>query len=142
VIGELVYDFLVALDEPGKSMALQAVWLVALLAVLPIAVRAGGIVGVAVGHAAVAVGVVLPSYAIVLRATGVSLRDLAAAVIRPLAGVALGGAAAASVVLLISDRALQLGAGALVVAVAYLAVVYPMRAMVRSPLTIGREAPA
>lgn len=142
VIGELVYDFLVALDEPRKSLALQAVWLLALLVVLPVAVRAGGIVGVAVGHAVVAVVVVMPSYAIVLRSAGVSLRGLAASVLRPLAGGLLAGVAAGAVALLVSGRLVQLAAGGAVVLLVYLAAVYPMRSMLRSPLTAGARAAA
>lgn len=134
VLGELVYDFLVALGMSRSNLVLQAVWLVALVITLPIAVRADGIVGVAIAHACVAVLIVLPSYAFVLRRAGVSLRGLAAQLVRPLAGGILGAAAGICAISLISDGIVQLMIGGALVASVYLAVVYPMRTMLTSPL--------
>lgn len=134
VLGELIYDFLVALGMSRSNLALQAVWLVALVIALPIAVRIDGIVGVAIAHAAVCIIVVLPSYAIVLRRAGVSLRGLAAQLVRPLAGGILAAAAGISAVSLIGDGLAQLAIGGALVALVYLIAVYPMRAMLKAPL--------
>ncbi len=134
VLGELIYDFLVALGMARSNLALQGIWLAALLVTLPIAVRVGGIEGVAIAHAGVAVVVVLPSYAVVLRRAGVSLGGLAAQLSRPLAGGILAALAGVAAVELIGDRFAQLAIGGCLVALVYVAAVYPMRAMLKSPL--------
>jgi O-antigen/teichoic acid export membrane protein len=135
VLGELVYDFLVALGMSRSNLAVQAIWLAALLVTLPVAVRVGGIEGVAIAHACVAAIVVLPSYAFVLRRAGVSLRGLAAQLVRPLVGGVLGAAAGISAVALIGDGFMQLAIGGVLIASIYLAAVYPMRTMLKAPLT-------
>jgi PST family polysaccharide transporter len=137
VLGELVYDFLVALGSSGSNLTLQIVWLGALVISLPMAVRAGGIEGVAMAHAGVATFVVLPAYAIVLRRAGVSLRAMAAQVSRPLVATIAGAAVAAAVVFLIGDQLAQLTIGAALIGLVYLAIVYPMRSLLRAPAVVG-----
>jgi O-antigen/teichoic acid export membrane protein len=132
VLGELVYDFLVALGLSKPNLAIQVVWLVGLAVALPIGVRAGGIEGVAIGHAVVAVLVVGPMYAYVLRRAGVSLRQIAVQLSRPVAGTAIGAVAGATVIVLVSGGLAQLVLGGALVGLVYLAVVYPMRAMLRA----------
>lgn len=137
VLGELVYDFLVALGSSGSNLTLQIVWLGALVISLPVAVRAGGIEGVAMAHAGVATFVVLPAYAIVLRRAGVSLRAMAAQVSRPVVATLAGAAVAVAVVLLIGDQLTQLTIGAALISLVYLAIVYPMRTLLRAPAVVG-----
>lgn len=132
VLGELVYDFLTALGRTVPNMVLQALWLVALVAALPFAVQEEGIEGVAMAHAAVAAAVVLPGYAVVLRRAGVSLRALVRALLRPLIGGLLAtGAGLGMLELVDSDLVLLLG-GSAAVGVVYVAVVWPMRSMLRT----------
>ena len=133
VIGELVYDFLVALGSSRSNLTLQIVWLGALAVSLPVAVRAGGIEGVAMAHAGVATLVVLPAYAIVLRRAGVSLRAMAAQVSRPLVATVAAAAVAVAVVLLVGDQLVQLGVGAALIGGVYLAIVFPMRTLLKAP---------
>jgi O-antigen/teichoic acid export membrane protein len=132
VIGELVYDFLVALGSSRSNLALQAVWLGALVIALPVGVHAGGIEGVAVAHACVATFVMLPAYAIVLARAGVSLRAMAAQVSRPLVATIAAAAAAVTVVLLVGDQLAQLALGSILIGCVYLAIVYPMRTMLKA----------
>jgi len=132
VMGELVYDFLVALGSSKSNLALQVVWLAALAVALPLAVRIGGIEGIAIAHAGVAVLIIFPAYAIVLRRAGVSLRVMGAQLSRPLAGTVLGALAGTSVVLLVGDRLAQLALGGALVGLVYLVTVYPMRAMLKA----------
>lgn len=133
VIGELVYDFLVALGSSRSNMTLQAVWLVALVITLPFAVRAGGIEGVAMAHAGVATLVMLPAYAIVLARAGVSLRAMAAQVSRPLVATLAAAAVAVAVVVLVGDELARLAIGPVLIGCVYVAIVYPMRTLLRVP---------
>jgi O-antigen/teichoic acid export membrane protein len=133
VIGELVYDFLVALGSSRSNLTLQVVWLLALVVALPIGVRAGGIEGVGIAHACVAILVVLPAYAIVLHRAGVSLRAMAAQVSRPVVGTLAAAAVATAVVLLVRDQLIELALGGALIGLAYAAVVYPMRSLLKAP---------
>jgi PST family polysaccharide transporter len=133
VIGELIYDFLVALGSSNSNFTLQAVWLGALVIALPMGVKAGGIEGVAIAHAAVATLIVLPSYAIVLRRAGVSLRAMATQVSRPVVGTVAAAATAVAVAAVIGDDLVQLTLGAALIGLVYLAIVYPMRTLLKAP---------
>ena len=126
-VGELAYDFLVALDRSRAALGVQAAWLAASVPAMVVGVRLDGIRGVAMAHAAVCLGVALPGYALVLRRAGVRLPDLAGALARPVAGLLLGAAAglAASAVPLGDLGRVLLGGVA--ISAAYLAAVYPMR---------------
>jgi PST family polysaccharide transporter len=134
VMGELVYDFLVALGASRSNLALQVVWLAALAVSLPVAVRLGGIEGVAMAHAGVAVVVVAPAYALVLRRAGVSLRDMAAQLSRPAAGTVAGAAAGVAVVLWIGEDLVQLAVGGVLIAAVYAAIVFPMRTVLKTSI--------
>ncbi len=134
VIGELVYDFLVALGSSRSNLTLQVIWLGALVIALPIAVRGGGIEGVAMAHAGVAAFIVLPAYAVVLSRAGVSLRAMAAQVSRPLVATLAGAAVAVAVAVLVADQFMQLILGAGLIGLVYLAIVYPMRSMLKGPV--------
>lgn len=129
VMGELAYDFLIALGRSRATLAVQALWLAASVPALLIGVARGGIEGVALAHAAVGLGVALPGYGFVLHRAGVSLVALGRALRRPL--LALGLAALAGAVVRVGVRA-ELGQillGSAVVLLVYLAVVHPLRAL-------------
>jgi O-antigen/teichoic acid export membrane protein len=132
VLGELAYDFLVALGESRANLAVQAVWLVTLIPALLVGVHYDGIRGAAIANAVIAAGVVIPVYGIVLRRAGVSMRIMAAELARPLAGGLLAGAAGVAVVLLVPDNLTQLAVGAALVGLVYVVVVYPMRGVLRA----------
>jgi PST family polysaccharide transporter len=70
-------------------MWLQAGWFVALVVCLPIGAHLDGIRGVAAAHAAVAVLLVLPAFALAVRATQVPMPLLAKSVARPIVGLIL-----------------------------------------------------
>jgi PST family polysaccharide transporter len=133
VIGELVYDFLVALGSSRSNLTLQVLWLGALVIALPMAVRSGGIEGVAMAHAGVAAFVMLPAYAIVLHRAGVSMRAMAAQVSRPVVATLAGAGVAVGVAVLIADQIAQLTLGAALIGLVYLAIVYPMRSLLKAP---------
>lgn len=132
VMGELVYDFLVALGHSRPNLIIQVVWLAGLAIALPIGIRAGGIEGVAIGHAVVAVVVVAPMYAYFLNRSGVSLRAMASQLSRPVAGTALAAVASLLVGSLVPGQIAQLLLGGALVGLVYLAIVYPMRAMLKT----------
>jgi len=132
VLGELVYDFLVALGASRTNLILQAVWLAALLPVLPLAAGLGGIEAVAIGHALVAIVIVIPAYAIVLRRTGVSLRMMARQLARPVIGSLLVGVVALAGLVLVSGKLAQIAVGGTLAAFAYMLAVYPMRATLKA----------
>jgi PST family polysaccharide transporter len=133
VLGELVYDFLVALGSSRSNLSLQVLWLGALVIALPIAVRRGGIEGVAMAHAGIAAFIVLPAYAVVLHRAGVSLRAMAAQVSRPVLATIVAAGAGLAFALIVADRFAQLTAGAALIGLVYLAIVYPMRGLLKSP---------
>ena len=84
-------------------------------------------------HAGVAAFVMLPAYAIVLHRAGVSLRAMAAQVSRPVAATVAGGGVAVGVLVLIADQIAQLTLGAALIGLVYLAIVYPMRSLLKAP---------
>lgn len=131
VITELAYDFLVAVGRSTSTMVLQAVWTLLLVATLPVAASAGGIRGVALAHAIVAVGVVLPLYLVAIRRAGVPLAPFAVALARPVGGAALTVAAVAGVRLITDPGAVQLVVGGAVGLAVYLPLVAPLRSELR-----------
>jgi O-antigen/teichoic acid export membrane protein len=92
---DLCYDLLSGIGRTRALFALQASWIVLLLPALIVGAGADGIRGVAVGHAVVAWGVMVPLYTAMLARSGLAPRRVAAQVTRPLL-VALGGGAAAA----------------------------------------------
>ncbi|SDY60927.1 polysaccharide transporter, PST family [Amycolatopsis xylanica] len=128
---ELAYDYLVALGRSRTTMWLQGGWLAALAVALPVGAHFGGIEGVAVAHAAVALLVALPAFAVAVGRTGVHLASL----VRPLVRPVLGSAAMVAVLLLLrlafAPSALLLVVGGLACALVYAPFVWPLRAELR-----------
>ncbi len=85
---ELAYDFLVIKGDSRWILYVQLGWLVVLVPALLVGAHVGGLRGVAVAQAVVAVLVVLPAYALLLRRVGLQLKSLARAV-WPAAAIAL-----------------------------------------------------
>lgn len=130
VASELGYDYLVALGRPGRTVWLQAIWLAALAVALPIGAHIDRIRGVAAAHAGVAVVIVLPAFVYAVCRTGVSLRVLGSAVRRPVLGCVLLVAVVLAARWLTGSALFQLLGGVLGCLV-YLAVVWPMRRLLK-----------
>jgi PST family polysaccharide transporter len=131
VAGELAYDFLVALGRSRATLWLQGGWLAALALALPVGAVTGGIQGVAVAQAAVALLLMLPAYTIAVARTGVSLRAAAASLARPAIGCALLTATVVLVRVCTAPSLLQLVLGGALGIAVYLPVVWPLRHMVK-----------
>jgi O-antigen/teichoic acid export membrane protein len=71
---ELAYDFLVIKGESQGILFVQIGWLTVLVPALIVGARFGGLRGVAIAQAMVAVFVVLPAYALLLRHAGLCLK--------------------------------------------------------------------
>ncbi len=83
---ELAYDFLVALGKTRTVAVLQAIWFATLVPALIVGATWGGIRGIALMHAIVAGGVVLPAFAYALVRSGVRLTHAATWCARPAVG--------------------------------------------------------
>jgi len=101
----------------------------AMIAVAPI----GGIVGAAWMHVAVSAAIILPAYLVVLRAAGVSLRELARVLWLPIVGSIPAVGVATIAVLALHDPLLQLIVGGVGAGVCHLLVLGPwLRARIRA----------
>ncbi|WP_020668521.1 lipopolysaccharide biosynthesis protein [Amycolatopsis nigrescens] len=127
VAGELGYDFLVALGRSRTTLWLQGGWLVSLGIALPVGALLGGIQGVAIAHAAVAVLLVLPAFVFAVCRTGVRARVLAAAVKLPVLGCLLMAAVVFGVRMLTPAGFGQLVLGGTLGLATYAVVVWPLR---------------
>jgi PST family polysaccharide transporter len=134
VAAELAYDYLVALGRSRATLWLQAGWLAALVVCLPIGAWFGGIEGVAMAHAGVALFVMLPAYAIAVTRTGISIRALATPLARPVLGSVLMVAMILVVRLLTEPSLTQLLLGSTLGLAAYLPAVWPLRKTLKSSL--------
>ena len=74
---ELAYDFLVIKGESRWILFVQLGWLSVLVPALMIGAKFGGLPGVAIAQGTVALLVVLPAYALLLRRVGLGLGNLA-----------------------------------------------------------------
>lgn len=143
VLTDLLYDFLVAAGRSRTTMALQGLWVAALVPALTIGAHVDGIRGLALAHALVAVVVMGPAYAVAVARTGVCVSEW----LRPLGRPLLGGAVLVAVVVatrvLIEPGFWQLTVGCALGLAVYLPVVAPMRELVRGDLGGPRSvAPA
>lgn len=100
VFADVVAGYLYALGRSRGVLVVQVVWLVALVPAALLGARAGGSLGVGVAQAAVAAGVLVPAYLVLLRRSRDAVGALALALAVP--GVAGAGAVAAG--LLVGGR--------------------------------------
>ncbi len=136
VLMELAYDFLVALGRTRIVLLVQGVWFLALVVLLPVGARLGGLAGVGAGHLVAALCVVIPVQAAALHRAGVPMRAVARSWARPLVAGAVAAAVTAwSARWLSSDLATLALAGSLGT-LAYLVVVGPAL-----PAQVGWLAP-
>jgi O-antigen/teichoic acid export membrane protein len=131
VASELAYDFLVALGRSRVTLWLQAGWLAALLVFLPLGAWLGGIEGVAMAHAGVALFLMLPAYAIAVIRTGISVRALVAPLARPVLGSVMMVAVLLVVRWFTEPSIAQLLLGGTLGLLAYLPAVWPLRKSLR-----------
>jgi O-antigen/teichoic acid export membrane protein len=132
VVTELAADYLVAVGRAAATMWLQGLWTAVLLPALALGAATGGLRGVGIAHAAVALVLVTPAFAVALHRAGLPLRPLAGSLARPLAGGAAAVAAVGFVLWLVDGTFAVLALGGLAGMAAYLPVVAPLRQMMRS----------
>src|SRR5262249_52424473 len=83
---ELSYDCLAAAGKRPTLLGVQGWWLAALIPVLLIGAHVRGMVGVGIGHVAVAGPLVLPAFLWALSRCGIPVRAILAACWRPFLG--------------------------------------------------------
>lgn len=76
IVGELAYDYLVAMGRSVAVLYLQGVWVVFLIPALYLGAQVGGIKGVGAGHAVVALCFIVPLMLVLLDQSMVSTRGL------------------------------------------------------------------
>ncbi|MEV6114656.1 oligosaccharide flippase family protein [Streptomyces sp. NPDC052109] len=133
---ELAYDCLVATEQRRALLLVQGLWVVALVPVLLVGARLGGIVGVSQGHVLVAAGLVVPAFLHALNRAGIGLVPIARACAWPL----LGGVAMALVLLaakrLLGESTPALCAVAVAALVCYAVCVLPGRRILLGSRTV------
>ncbi|MGB8650528.1 MAG: lipopolysaccharide biosynthesis protein [Mycobacteriales bacterium] len=124
----LLANVLVGLSRTRVVLWVQAVWLAALVPAMLVGVSVGGVRGAATAHIVVILGVVFPTYLVVLsRAVGAGTPVLVLkALALPSLGSLVAAAAGASAARLAHDPAEKLLLGAGAAALAYLLVLAPV----------------
>jgi PST family polysaccharide transporter len=95
VVGMLFSNIMIASGRTLAMFAVQATALVVLVPSLIVGVRAGGLVGVGIGHIIVVLIVTMPAYAVAMKFTaGAGVWDILRALSRPVLAAAAGGGVA------------------------------------------------
>ena len=137
---ELAYDLLVALGKSRAVLALQGAWVAALIPALTVGAHIDGIRGVGVAHVFVALGLIAPAFAVALRRNGFGPASYLPSLTRPvLGGLVITGVGVAAQLALRGDI-VELLVGGSAAGIAYLAIVYPMRHLLRSVLSKPADA--
>ncbi|MEU6372627.1 oligosaccharide flippase family protein [Streptomyces sp. NPDC046909] len=124
---ELAYDCLVAVGQRRSLILVQGLWVAALIPVLIVGARHGGIVGVAQGHVVVAVGLVVPVFLYALSRAGIRLVDIARACAWPFFAGAVMALVIVAAKWLLGDGALALCVVGVAALAAYVVCVLPSR---------------
>ncbi|MDH6454677.1 MULTISPECIES: oligosaccharide flippase family protein [unclassified Streptomyces] len=139
IVCELAYDCLVAVGQRRSLILVQGLWVAALVPVLIVGARTGGIVGVAQGHVLVGAALVVPVFLYALARAGIGLAAIARACLWPF----LAGAAMILVLLgakrLLGDGTLALFAVGATALACYVVCVLPSRRFLlgsRTPETV------
>jgi PST family polysaccharide transporter len=125
VIVALADDVLQASGHPRSVLVVQACWFAALIPGLWLAASWDGSRGVAEGHAAISVAVVVLMLAMLRRTLSVSLSDLARSTARPVAAAVVAGGVGFVVSRALPDGAVRLLVGTVVLLATYAAIVGP-----------------
>jgi O-antigen/teichoic acid export membrane protein len=139
---DLTYDCLASTEKRSTLLGVQGLWLAALIPALLIGAHKDGIVGVSAGHVVVAVLLVCPAFLWGLSRCGISVRRILAACRRPFFGGILMIAASEAVLRALGGSLAGVVAAGTAGAVVYLPVVFPMRALLRTPQAAPAAADA
>ncbi len=123
----LGYDVLVAVGRGRAALAIQLLWLAALVPAVIVGARSGGIRGTGVAHMVVSVTVVVPALLVALRRAGFHPRETVAGLGRPLAGGVVAAALAVAGQAVAAGNLGRLALGGTLGLAGYLAVVAPLR---------------
>lgn len=140
VLGELAYDYLIALGRSAATMWLQGLWTAALLPALAGGALTAGLAGVGIGHAVVALLVVCPAIAWTLHRAGHPPLGLLVHLLLPLAGGAVLAAVSLAVDWLVDGTFVVLALSGVLGGLAYLGVIAPMRHMLRQQRPVPAPA--
>lgn len=121
------YDLLVTFGGSSRLLGIHSVWLVALLPALVVGTHLDGIRGAALAHVVVGLVLVVPMFLLAMRGHNLRLWPTLAACWRPAVGGALILVSSFPVRATIDGAFTQLLIGALVGAIVYAPVVFPMR---------------
>ncbi|MQW74784.1 oligosaccharide flippase family protein [Nocardioides sp. dk4132] len=97
VLFDLWVSYLLARGAARTVLAVQVLWFLTLLPAVVVGVRVGGITGAGWAHVVVAVGVVLPAYAVAMRRTGADLAAVARRCVVSIAATLPAAAVAAAI---------------------------------------------
>ncbi|HEY0636041.1 MAG TPA: lipopolysaccharide biosynthesis protein [Pseudonocardiaceae bacterium] len=134
------YDLLVTFGGSRRLLVIHGCWLAVLLPALVVGTRLDGLRGAALAHVLVGCLLVVPLFLYFMRGHGLRLGPSLAGCVRPAIGGALVLGSSFVVRPLVDGALTTLLVGALVAAVVYLPVTYPMRALL--PGRGGRSRPA
>jgi PST family polysaccharide transporter len=127
IVCVLFANMLTSLGKAKLILAVQMLWLGALVPAMALGVHRNGIVGAAMAHIAIIAPVVLPSYLFVLRKlTGVRLITLLRAVLPPLLAATVAGLGARVTASQFADPPVQLIVGLVVGGLIYVLVAAPL----------------
>ena len=129
----LVFDIQTGLGNTGVPVALNLVWLLALLPALWVGTNVDGIRGAAIGHAVVGVTVAIPLSAWMLHRSGVDMAPVLRRSVRPVLAAASAGVVMALVALPLRSALGQLALAGGLGAVTYLLAVVPVHAWAAAP---------
>jgi PST family polysaccharide transporter len=131
---EAMYDCLVAAHRRRDLLVVQGLWFVALIPVLLILARRGGIEGVGLGHVLVAALLIAPAFIIALARAGIRPGAVARAAVAPLLWGGLAAATAALIRHWLGDGVVGLAAAGAGAMLAYAPMVLRLRRLVRKPV--------
>jgi O-antigen/teichoic acid export membrane protein len=137
----LINDCMAANGRRNTLMGVQALWLAALVPVLLIGARLRGITGVSIGHVAVAALLVGPAFLWAMSRSGIPVRSIFRACLRPFLGGALMAVVSLAVIHYTGEGLIGLLAAGTAAMVVYLPIIYPMRKLIRSSPPDGDGPP-
>ncbi|GAA2025126.1 hypothetical protein GCM10009839_23920 [Catenulispora yoronensis] len=126
IIFELCYDFLVAAGRSRALLAVQALWLCALVPALIYGGHRNGLMGIGVAHVAVALVLIAPAYLLTLGAVGVDTRRVLAVCWRPVLGGVVVVGVALAVQQALGDSDLAVAVAGLLSTAAYVPIAVPL----------------
>jgi len=137
----LINDCMAANGRRNTLMGVQALWLAALVPVLLIGARLRGITGVSIGHVAVAALLVGPAFLWAMSRSGIPVRSIFRACLRPFLGGVLMAVVSLAVIHYTGEGWTGLLAAGTAAMVVYLPIIYPMRKLIRSAPPDGDGPP-